>query len=325
MDNARCVSIPQSLMPALIGVALACIKDGFSVFLSVLAVFGVCMAHLAFNLFDDYFDYKKNEPRVRETLARAGVRARVGKCAYLTSGKATSGQLLTAAVAFSCLALLPGFAILYARGLPILYIAAGAGLMGLFYSAEPLKLSYRGLGELTIGLIFGPLLVMGVFYSSCGALDWSAVLIGAAIGFLVMNVLYIHSVLDDEADRSVNKHTLAGLIPTAEGRLAVCNVFTFAPYAIIAAGMISRILPLPSLLLFLTLPFALSLCRSMTAFSKEPGTPVRWRLWHGPMQKWKEIQAAGLEWFMFRWYLARNLLTVFSLLCILSFLIGDAR
>lgn len=322
LDNSRWVSLPQSLMPALTAAAMAGTIKGFSFLMAVLAVFGVCMAHLSFNLFDDYFDYKKNKPGVRDTLARAGVRARTGKCAYLVSGEASVKQLLAAALVFAGLAILPGVFIVLERGLFVIWLVLAAAFLGVFYSAEPLRLSYRGLGELTIGIIFGPLLFTGVYYAACGAFSWSSVLVGAAMGLLVTNILYTHSVLDYEADRSVNKSTLAGLIKTPRARLTVSILFTYVPYLIVIAGIVFGRLPVWQLgLLVLTLPFAFSLTRSMALFTEKPEAMVERRPWHGPMQKWKAIQAAGLEWFMFRWYLARNLLTLFSLLCIIASLL----
>lgn len=322
LNNARWVSIPQSLMPALTAAAMAGTKAGFSILMSFLAVFGVCMAHLAFNLFDDYFDYKKTKPGLRDTLARAGIRARTGKCSYLVSGEASVKQLHTAAVVFGCLALLPGVYIVLERGLSVIWIVLAAGFLGIFYSAEPLRLSYRGLGELTIGVIFGPLLVMGVYYSASGEFSWSTAVVGIALGILVTNILYTHSVLDYEADRTVNKKTLAGYIQTARGRLIASILLTYAPCLIVTAGILLGLLPIWHLVLVvLTLPFAFSLSRSMTKFAANPDEKIERRLWHGPMQKWKAIQNAGLEWFMFRWFLARNLLTLFSLLFIIASLI----
>jgi 1,4-dihydroxy-2-naphthoate octaprenyltransferase len=139
----------------------------------------------------------------------------------------------------------------------------------------------------------------------------------------VTNILYIHSVLDYEADRSVGKSTLAGLIPTPAGRLAGVFVFTFLPYILAVAGIFGGLMSNWYLLLLLTLPLGISLFRSMAAFTKDPSeAPARRKPWHGPMQKWEAIQKAELEWFMFRWYLARNLLTAFSLICMLAALLS---
>ena len=320
VENSRWVSLPQSLMPAVVAVALAASHPDFSILLSVLAILGVGMAHLSFNLFDDYFDYKKNKPGIRDTLARAGVRARIGKCTYLTSGEATVNQLLIAALIFGGIAGLFGLGIFAHRGIEILWVVLALMFLGLSYSADPLRLSYRGLGELTIGVIFGPLLIVGVYLAASGTFGLEAVLIGAALGLLVTNILYTHSALDLEADRSVGKLTMAVLAPT--WRVPVSAMLMLLPYVIILAGVWFEVLSLWFLLTFLTLPRAIALIMSIADFYRNPqALPVR-RWWYGSMQKWDEIKETGLEWFMIRWYLARNLLTAFSFIIILAAILG---
>ena len=60
LDNARYVSLPQSLLPCILAISLASGSAEFSWGLSVLAVVGVVLAHFGMNLADDYFDYKKD-------------------------------------------------------------------------------------------------------------------------------------------------------------------------------------------------------------------------------------------------------------------------
>ena len=88
------MAIPQSLMPAVLAVCMASQRDGFSLLLSCLAVLGVVAGHLSANLFDDYFDYKVKKTDFRQQMEHRGMRARISKCTYLTSGQATLLQLL---------------------------------------------------------------------------------------------------------------------------------------------------------------------------------------------------------------------------------------
>ncbi|MDR1673737.1 MAG: prenyltransferase, partial [Bacteroidales bacterium] len=63
--NARPVSLPQSLLPSVLAVCLSFSTPAFSWWLALLAVVGVALAHLSLNLFDDYFDYRKNKTDYR--------------------------------------------------------------------------------------------------------------------------------------------------------------------------------------------------------------------------------------------------------------------
>lgn len=82
----------------------------------------------------------------------------------------TEKDLVKAFAAFLGFAGLMGLivvAVQYFKGgigaaLPAAIYAVLGLLVGLEYSGKPLQLGYHGLGELTIGLMFGPLNMLGV-------------------------------------------------------------------------------------------------------------------------------------------------------------------
>ena len=182
VKHARWIALPQSALPAVLAVCMASQRDGFSLLWGLLAVFGVMTGHLCMNLLDDYFDYKVKKTDFRTRMEHQGMRARIAKCTYLTSGEATLKQLLIACFVFGAIAVSIGFVIFLFRGKVILLLAAITGLLGIFYSGPPLRLSYRGLGEIVIGVVFGPLLMTGVFYASCGIFDRSILFVSIPVG-----------------------------------------------------------------------------------------------------------------------------------------------
>lgn len=318
--NARPVALPQSVMPAVTAFCLALSQEGFSWWIGILAIIGGCLAHLGMNLADDYYDYKKKETGFRSSLAREGIRARTTKCPYIESGEATLQQTFRVVIIYGILALIPGVIVLAMRGWPILVIVIIAIILGESYSGDPLRLSYRGFGELDIGAIFGPLLMMGVYYASCGHFSWELLAPAISMGLLVTNVLYVHSVLDIEADLRAEKNTLAAVLKTDKKRLIAAWLIIFVPYLITA---VVTVLPgvsrwnLLYLLVFITLPWAIKLFQSLSEFVKDPSKEVNFKGWYGPMKNWENIVAGKLDWFMFRWYLARNLLTAFAAIYII--------
>lgn len=312
LRNARWGSLPQSLMPALTAVILAIGEPGFSAGLSALAVFGVCMAHLCCNLLDDYFDYRSHETGYRDTLARAGIRAYTGKCPYIVDGSATVQQLFLACCIFGLCAVIPGVIIFAMRGWTVLLIVAITAFLGIEYSGPPFRFGYHGLGEPVIGFLFGPLNMIGCSIAACGRILPIAVTGGICLGLLVVNILYTHSVLDREADLSVGKITLASLFRTSEGRLAVSGILIFVPDLLVVCAAAARAVSPWYLLCLLTLPWGIALFRSMADFRKDPHGKVKRRKWYGPMSNWEAIRKAGLDWFLLRWLLARNLLTLFA-------------
>lgn len=319
--NARPVSLPQSLLPALTALTLARFGGSgeFSWALGLLAVAGVGLAHLSLNLFDDYFDYRKQGSGYREQLARQGMRARTTKCPYLVSGEAELSELLLAAVGFGGAAGALGLVIWLGRGSGILLVAGLGLVLGFFYSGPPVRLSYHGLGEAVIGAVFGPLVMIGVYLAAAGELSPAIWPVALALGLLVTNIVYAHSFLDLEADRAGGKLTLAGLLHSQNARLAAVGVFSIGPFVLILCGMVLGWLPISWLIpLFGPLPLALALYGSMREFVQRPGAAVQRRWWYGPMPNWEHIKAAKLDWFMLRWFMARNLTTGFALCCMLA-------
>lgn len=312
--NARPTALPQSVVPAILAVCLAVSSGGFTWWLACLAVLGVMAAHLGLNLFDDYFDYRKKQSGYRDELVHEGMRARIGKCPYLTSGQATLKQLLQACIVFCGIAVVLGLVILYFRGIVIVYIAGITAILGIFYSAPPFRLSYHGFGELLIGLIFGPLNMIGVYYSACGEINETILLISIPVGLLVMNIVYIHSILDFIPDKKIGKKTLAVLMNNTTAMLVVLFFILFVPYGIIAYGIIAGFLSPFYWFVFLTFPVAVSLFYMMIEFVRNPDRTFTPRFWMGPMNNWKNIEKAGIDWFMIRWLSARNLMSFFCLI-----------
>ncbi len=322
--NARPTSLPQSVMPSVLAVFLALGSDDFSIALALVAVAGVVAAHLAFNLFDDYFDYIRKPAGYRVELKHEGFRARVSKCTYLTSGAATVRELLAVCILMLLLAAGIGVLVFAYRGMPVLYIAIMAAALSFFYSAPPLRLSYHGLGELVIGIVFGPLNMAGTYYAACGHMDWEILLVSVPVGLLVMNIVYVHSILDFIPDKKAGKMTLAVLLDNRKAMLAVEGAIVFLPYVSVVCGMIAGYLTPWYCLVFLTLPMAISLFYMMQQYVADPDRVFEPKPWMGPLNGWDWITAAGIEWFMIRWLTARNLLAFFCLtimvICVLGVL-----
>jgi len=322
--NARPMALNQSLLPAVLAVVLSVGQQGFSLLPALLAVVGVAAAHLGFNLADDYFDYLSDMHKDRERTIRKGFRAMTVKYPYLLDGSCSLKSLRTAIAAFLALALACGVGIVLVRGLNpyIAGVVLLTAFLGVFYSAPPFKLAYRGLGELVIGLIFGPLLMAGVYFSAAGRMDASVLWISVPVGLLVLNILFTHSYIDKASDAESGKMTLARLLSSDRANLAASYCFNLLPFVSIIAAVCLGVLPAAYLFVLLVLPRSLWLCRSVCLFSKgETGVPDSPPWWLGPMLPWAPIKEKGIDWFMMRWLSARNILSAFCLVLALVRLI----
>lgn len=317
--NARSVALPQSIMPAILGVILAMNAEEHNLLLGILAILGVGLAHLSMNLFDDYFDYHIKTSEYRENLEKTSKKPiRTGKCDYITNGLATTEDLFFVAGTLLVFAAFLGGIIFSFQGVAIIIIAALAGALGLAYSMPPFKLSYKGYGELVIGVIFGLLVMLGTYYSTAGEITTLVVTLAISVSLLVTNILFTHSVIDYTADNFAGKITLAGVLKTYTAMLKASAFFNFAPFVITLIAVLAGIMPKIYLLTLLALPWASYLFLSIRQFQLNPNAKVIRKKWLGPMEMWDKICMVGRDWFMLRWYLARNILTAYCILAIFA-------
>jgi 1,4-dihydroxy-2-naphthoate octaprenyltransferase len=222
---------------------------------------------------------------------------------------------------FGAIALAIGFVIYLFRGNVILILAAVTGILGISDSGAPLRLSYRGLGEILIGIMFGPMLMTGVFYAACGVFDGSVLFVSVPVGLLVANIVYTHAIMDYEPDKAVGKMTFAVLLKKKQLMLYCLLFLLILTFITLVSGVVSGYLSPYYLISFLTIPMAITLYHLMIEFVRNPDRSFTPRFWMGPMGDWQRIQAVGIDWFMIRWLLARNLLSFFCIILMIVSLI----
>ena len=330
--NARNIALPQSVLPCLTAIILCIGQEGFLWWLALPVLLGVCAAHLGMNLADDYFDYK-HDSRTRADISSTSVRARMEKCHYLGEGKATVRQLGWAIVGFLAFAAIMGATAFIAQWLIhgwqaamgiVVYAVMGL-IVGINYSGKPLELGFHGLGELVIGLMFGPLLMLGVQAALTGTpFSWQMLCMSIAIGCMVTNIVYVHSVMEVNADAELGKMTFARLLFEAKRRkgdeargkrlmIVFIGLFAIIPFVMLGLGIGLGWWSPWYLLTLVTLPMSIYLIHSTRLFAyglPRNDTP-RW--WMGPMGDWEGYKKVGMDWFLYRWLLARNICTFFCL------------
>lgn len=321
LNNARHISLPQSLLPTLTAVAVSGYGGSFSWIAAILSVIGVICAHLGMNLADDWFDYKEQSGEKRMKHASEGIRARMIKYPYLTSGEATPGQLLAVTSVLLLIAGICGVAIAFVRGWQVLWFALAGLIIGLSYSGWPLRLGFKGLGELVIFLMFGPLLMTGVYFAITGTIGADIILLSVAVGLLVTNIIYSHSIMDAEHDIKAGKYTMAHLMRNGKGQIALSICINFLPYLLILGGVIAGQLHPAYMAVVILVPLSVHLVKSLDDFVNHRPADMTIRPWMGPMGDFGKYKAAGIDWFMIRWLTARNIVTFFCLIIIVTSLI----
>ena len=119
----------------------------------------------------------------------------------------------------------------------LLLVGAIAAAISILYAAPPVKLAARGLGELAVGIVYGPGIVLGTVLLLRASITEEAVIASIVLGFLIANVLLINEVPDERADRQARKNTLVVRLgrDRAESLIAAVFALAFALPAITAA------------------------------------------------------------------------------------------
>lgn len=206
----RAPFLSAALMPLFIGGAYAAALLGDAPFPGInftLTVIGVALLHLASNVFNDYFDWKSGTDQANASYFlkySGGSRSiELGLTTFEGTWKIGS-TLLGIAVAI-------GLYLTWQVGWGVLLYGLLGAALGYFYTAPPVRLVARkGLGEIAIGLAFGPLITAGTAYVVTGQFDptWATFIVGIPVGLLTANILIINQIPDIAADSSTGKNHL---------------------------------------------------------------------------------------------------------------------
>ena len=152
--------LSATFVPVLIGIAIAALHGSFDLAAAMLTVIGANAVHLALNVANDVFDARlgADEQNVNPTKFSGGSRViQYGLVSLRRMARDLRGPLRRRHRRSGCTCWRR-----VSRS-PLLVIGVAGILLSLFYTAPPLKLVYRGLGELTTAIGFGPLMLVGAY------------------------------------------------------------------------------------------------------------------------------------------------------------------
>lgn len=270
--------LQATIIPVVLGGVIAWQSSAGKLFhwdLFLLAILGASLIHIATNMLNDYFDYKSgNDLMVKHQNPFAGG----GR--ILTAGLISPSKHLAVSLSSLVIGCLIGLYLVVAQGLPMLFWLGLVGVISAyFYVGPPLKLAYRGIGEIIVGLNFGPIMTLGSYYVQTGS--WSLAtltepfLASLPIGLLITAVLWINEFPDVDADRAVGKKTLVARL----GYLRSVSVFIImlaASYFLVISYSLLRVFDslqitsYTTLIVLLSLPLGIKAVRVLRASYQDP-------------------------------------------------------
>jgi len=264
--------LTASAAPVLVGSALAYVSvQTFSLSLFILALLAIMFLHAGANITNDYFDHtSKNDWLNKNPTPFSGGRR------FIQDGILTPKQTLAAALVALAVGAGLGIVIIAITKSVFLLLLGLAGLLGgYFYTAAPVRLGYRSVGELIIALLFGLLPVYGSYYLQRQIVDVTPLLPACIVGILIFLIILINEFPDFAADAAVNKKTLVVQfgIPAAAGIYKIALAVSY----IIAAAMVlaGRTMFFAGLLYLFTLPIGIIAIKA--ANKKDLAIPGQYR------------------------------------------------
>lgn len=250
-------SFSMTAISVSVGSSLAAIYGDFSWFLYLATLAGTVFLHAATNLINDYYDVQSgvDTPEVATAQYRPHP---------LVEGKLEAGQVRTAAYILYGLSILIGIYLAATRGWALMWIGLIGAFASLTYTAPPLKYKYSALGELSVFLMWGPLMVAGAFFVQRQEFNANTFWISLPFGALVALVLLANNIRDIEHDSDKGILTLAIVLGPQKGILLYTTLVVIAYLGIILMSIFGP-LYLWSLLVLVSLPLALRLLKQMKA------------------------------------------------------------
>lgn len=313
LEYSRWFTLPVTVMSWFVAFIFA-YKVGGNPYLGIVALLGICCAHMATNLIDDVFDYAKLTKQEGFDKKVLLTNAQKSKCRYLADGSATIQQTLFVIFLYCSIAIVCGLFLAYASGWQVLIFTLIGGLIALLYS----KFSMAGLSELAVLLAYGPTLFGGIYYVMTSSFDVYMLIVCIPTAFLTVGLLYTHTLLDYDFDIKENKRTLCIRLKTKKNALFFLGILILGAYLTVAILVLINPKNYPMFLTYITIPLAFDLIKSLEMFNKDRKSIPQKRFWHFPMENLVLINQQGTANFMFRMYQARNLMVYFSILFAVS-------
>lgn len=285
----RASVIPMTLTVAAIAGFLA-VYDDVHVrwWLFALATLGLVLSHVANNLMNDLFDLgvgADSDSYPRALYAPHPV----------LSGMITRRGLTVAALAVNVADLAILVALFAARGWPVVAFALSGFLLSVAYTAPPLRLKKHGLGEPTVLVVWGPLMVGGAYYAAVGEITWGIVAASIPYALLCTSVLMGKHVDKIPWDEPAGTRTLPVILGESRAR-RLTQLMMVSFYPLVGLLVITRTLPVAALVVVLALPKLAAVWGPLSRPKPaEPpdGFPI-WPLWYAAFAFVHTRRAGGL-------------------------------
>lgn len=241
-----------SLVPCLLGISTAH-HDGIAIHvgLALTTIVGALLIHAGVNVLNDYYDSLNGTDAINQERLYPFT----GGSRFIQNGLFTPKQTASYGVTLLAVGGLLGIGLSFVSGFGLWVVGAAGIFLGWAYSAPPVCLNHRGLGELSVAMGFGILIPIGADYVQRGVFSWAPVFAGLPYALLVANLLFINQFPDRRADAAAGKRHWVVRLGPERARWGYALIGVLA-YAVLVIEVMQR--KLPTAALWALLPALLS-------------------------------------------------------------------
>ncbi len=236
-----------------VGLAIAFTEGHFYPIRAFLGLIGTGLAHASVNMLNDYFDHESGLDYTTQRTPFSG------GSGYIQSGTLNAKRVFYVALTLLAISGMIGIYFVATLGWMLLPIVVAAVATISLYT--PL-LSKIYLGEILTGMNFGPLMAMGGYFIMTGNYSAVSVTAGAIPGILVGMLLYLNEFPDLEPDRRVGRRNIVMVLGLKNAAIGY-GVLVASTYISVIVSVYLGILPVTTLVTFLTLPIAVKAVRGV--------------------------------------------------------------
>ncbi len=231
---------------------------------ATLTVFFAMVAHAGVNVINDYYDAQNGS----DAANRERLFPFTGGSRFIQNGVMELNAVGRFGYALLLSVIPAGLWLAAVSDAGLIWIGLAGLLVGWAYSAPPLQLMCRGVGELAVTAGF-LLVVLGADYVQRGEFAFQPWAAGLGYALLVANVLYINQFPDYKADQSAGKATVIVRLGPLGARWGYPLIAVLAMMWLVAqVGRGS--LPSTAAIACLSLLFSLKAARVLMAHAAEP-------------------------------------------------------
>jgi 1,4-dihydroxy-2-naphthoate polyprenyltransferase len=243
----RPFTLPASVVPVLVGTALAVRHGHFDGVLFVLTLVGSVLVQIGTNLVDEYTDHVKGGSQGK-LLAPYKV---------IALGLLSPQAVRAGAIVSFVVATVIGLYLVAATNWSLLLVCAASLVIAYSYSAGPLPLGHIGLGEPLVFVFMGLLMVMATYYVQTSMLSREALLAALPVACLVTAILVVNDLRDIDEDRQSGKVTPVSRLGPGFG-LGLFVLLVAGAYLSVLFWVVARPGLVALLLVVLALPKAIA-------------------------------------------------------------------